>query len=95
MTASTSPRARLAGRSSAPSRDRRRSIVDRAFRGLSLAAAITGIIPLFAIIAYVTINGIQALNLDLVTKAPQGAGRRRRGGRARSSARSRWSGSRR
>ncbi len=73
MTASTSP-VRVSRALVRTSRDRRRSIVDRTFRALSLAAAITGIIPLFAIIAYVTINGIQALNLDLVTKAPKALG---------------------
>ena len=56
------------------SRDRRRAFVDRFFRGLSLVAAIVGIIPLFAIIAYVTINGIAALNLDLITKPPKALG---------------------
>ncbi len=56
------------------SRDRRRALVDRVFRGLALAASILGIVPLFAIIAYVTINGLQALNLDLVTKAPRALG---------------------
>ena len=34
----------------------------------------SGIIPLFAIVAYVTINGIQALNLDLITKPPKALG---------------------
>ena len=55
-------------------RDRRRAIVDRTFRGLSMVAAFLGIIPLFAIVAYVTINGIQALNLDLITKPPKALG---------------------
>lgn len=55
-------------------RDRRRSIVDRSFRGLSMVAAFVGIVPLFAIVAYVTINGIQALNIDLLTKAPRALG---------------------
>jgi phosphate transport system permease protein len=55
-------------------RDRRRAIVDRTFRGLSMVAAFVGIIPLFAIVAYVTINGIKALNLDLITKPPKALG---------------------
>jgi phosphate transport system permease protein len=73
VTASTSPLpvSRALVRTS---RDRRRSIVDRTFRGLSLGAAILGIVPLFAIIAYVTINGIQALNLDLITKPTRAQG---------------------
>jgi len=56
------------------SRDRRRAIVDKAFRGLALGATILGIIPLFAIIAFVVINGIQALNLDLITKGTKALG---------------------
>jgi phosphate transport system permease protein len=54
--------------------DRRRAIVDRAFRGLCLAAAVTCIIPLFAIVAFVVVNGIGALSLDLLTKAPKALG---------------------
>jgi phosphate transport system permease protein len=54
--------------------DRRRSTVDRFFRGLCLAAAILGIIPLFAVLAFVVVNGIGALNLDLLTKPPRASG---------------------
>lgn len=54
--------------------DRRRSTVDRFFRALCLAAAILGIIPLFAVIAFVVVNGIGALNLDLLTKPPRASG---------------------
>ena len=54
--------------------DRRRSIIDRAFRALSLLAAIAGIVPLLFIVAFVTINGIGALNLDLLTKPPRALG---------------------
>ena len=75
MTATTTPLPAPVSRALVrTSRDRRRSIVDRAFRGLSLGATIIGIIPLFAIIAYVTINGIQALNLDLLTKPTRAQG---------------------
>ena len=56
------------------SRDRRRAIVDKTFRGLALGATILGIVPLFAIIAFVVINGIQALNLDLITKGTKALG---------------------
>ncbi len=55
-------------------RDRRRSIVDRVFRTLSLLAALLGIIPLAAIVVFVTLNGIQAVNLDLLTKPPRALG---------------------
>jgi phosphate transport system permease protein len=54
--------------------DQRRAIVDRLFRSLCLLAAIAGIVPLFALIAYVVINGIAALNLDLLTKPPRALG---------------------
>lgn len=56
------------------STDRRRAFVDRFFRGLCLVAAVVGIIPLFAIIVFVVINGAGALNLDLLTKPPKAAG---------------------
>jgi phosphate transport system permease protein len=54
--------------------DRRRAFVDRFFRGLSLVASIVCVVPLFAIIAYVVINGISALSIDLLTKAPRALG---------------------
>ena len=74
MTASTTPLPAPPRALVRTSRDRRRSIVDRAFRGLALGATILGIIPLFAIIAFVVINGIQALNLDLITKGTKALG---------------------
>jgi phosphate transport system permease protein len=52
----------------------RRSIVDRFFRGLCFVAAVVGVIPLFAIIGYVVLNGAAALNLDLLTKPPRALG---------------------
>lgn len=54
--------------------DRRRSYVDRFFRGLCLVAAVAGIVPLLAVIAFVVINGAGALNLDLLTKPPRASG---------------------
>jgi phosphate transport system permease protein len=54
--------------------DRRRAIVDRLFRGLCLVAAVLCVIPLFLIVAYVVVNGIQAINLDLLTKPPRALG---------------------
>jgi phosphate transport system permease protein len=54
--------------------DRRRSLVDRFFRGLCLVATIVAIVPLFAIVGFVVINGISALSIDLLTKAPKAAG---------------------
>jgi phosphate transport system permease protein len=71
MTAAVSPLPRTLVRSR---NEARRSIVDRFFRGLCFVAAIVGIIPLFAIIGYVVLNGIAALNLDLITKPPRALG---------------------
>jgi phosphate transport system permease protein len=54
--------------------DRRRARFDRLMRGLSMAAAITCVIPLAAVIAFVVINGAAGLNLDLLTKPPRALG---------------------
>jgi phosphate transport system permease protein len=54
--------------------DRRRTRVDRFMRGLTVAAMVVCIIPLVAVIAYVTINGLAAINLDLLTKPPKALG---------------------
>jgi phosphate transport system permease protein len=64
----------LASRLIGPRRERRRSIVDRTMRGLAAAAAIACVIPLAAVIFFVTLNGITAVNLDLLTKAPRALG---------------------
>jgi phosphate transport system permease protein len=53
---------------------RRRDVHDRAMRGLAFAAAIVCVAPLAAVIAFVTINGIGAFNLDLITKGPKALG---------------------
>lgn len=54
--------------------DRRRSLVDRFFRTLALAAAIACVIPLAAIVIFVTLKGIGAISVDLLTKAPKALG---------------------
>jgi phosphate transport system permease protein len=54
--------------------DRRRSLVDRFFRTLALAAAIACVIPLAAIVVFVTLKGIGAISLDLLTKPPRALG---------------------
>jgi phosphate transport system permease protein len=54
--------------------DRRRARTDRLMRGLALAAAIACVIPLAAVIIFVTLNGLGGLNLDLLTKAPKALG---------------------
>jgi len=71
VTAAVSPLPRSLVRSRS---EARRSIVDRFFRGLCFVAAVVGIIPLFAIIGYVVLNGAAALNLDLLTKPPRALG---------------------
>ncbi|MBI2775934.1 MAG: phosphate ABC transporter permease PstA [Chloroflexi bacterium] len=53
---------------------RRRRATDVAMRSLSLGAALVCIIPLAAVLAFVTANGASALNLDLLTKPPRALG---------------------
>ena len=52
----------------------RRTIVDRTMRGLALASTVLCVVPLVAVLAYVTINGLPALSLDLLTKPPKALG---------------------
>ena len=54
--------------------DVRRMRMDQVVYGLALAAGLTCIVPLGAVILFVTANGIGALNLDLLTKAPRALG---------------------
>jgi phosphate transport system permease protein len=54
--------------------DRRRGLVDRFFRWLALGAAIACVIPLAAIVIFVTLKGISALSPDLITKPPKALG---------------------
>jgi phosphate transport system permease protein len=54
--------------------DRRRALVDRFFRALCVAASVVCIVPLAAIVLFVVLNGIAALNLDLLTKPPRALG---------------------
>lgn len=53
---------------------RRRTIVDRAMRGLSLGATLLCVVPLGAVLVFVTAKGLPALNLDLITKGPRALG---------------------
>ena len=43
-------------------------------RGLALLATILCVTPLAAVIAFVTINGLAGLNIDLLTKGPKALG---------------------
>jgi phosphate transport system permease protein len=54
--------------------DRRRAFVDRFMRLLALLAAVACVIPLAAIVIFVTLRGIGAVNLDLLTKPPRALG---------------------
>jgi phosphate transport system permease protein len=53
---------------------RRRDVHDRAMRGLAFLAALLCVVPLAAVLAFVTINGVAALNIDLLTKGPKALG---------------------
>ena len=57
----------------------RRTFVDRFMRGLAMIAAISCIIPLAAVLAYVTLKGIAALNIDPPHETAARPGHRRRG----------------
>lgn len=53
---------------------RRRDVVDRTMRAVALLAALVCVVPLGAVLVFVTAHGIGALNLDLLTKAPRALG---------------------
>jgi phosphate transport system permease protein len=52
----------------------RRVAVDVGMRAVSLIAALACIVPLAAVLMFVTVNGIGALNLDLITRPPRALG---------------------
>jgi len=52
----------------------RRAVVDRVMRGLALVCTVVAVIPLVAVLVFVTIKGISALNIDLLTKPPRALG---------------------
>ena len=73
MTAGATPvvrASRLTGTRAAS----RRTVVDRIMRLVAAAAAVLCVIPLAAVLIYVTINGLAALNLDLLTKPTRALG---------------------
>jgi phosphate transport system permease protein len=76
MTGTTLPQGApvTAGRLLHARRDVRRTVIDRVMRGLAVTCAFLCLVPLAAVIGFVTINGIGALNLDLLTKAPRALG---------------------
>lgn len=52
----------------------RRLVIDRVMRTLCLLAAIASVVPLAAVLAFVAIKGIAALDIDLLTKPPRALG---------------------
>ncbi len=52
----------------------RRRAVDRVMRGLLGLAAVVAVVPLVVVLAFVLVEGLPALNLDLVTQLPKPAG---------------------
>ena len=52
----------------------RRTWTDRIMRTVAAAATVACVIPLAAVLIYVTINGLAALNLDLLTKPSKAEG---------------------
>jgi phosphate transport system permease protein len=52
----------------------RRSIIDRSMQVVTVSAAILAIIPLIAVLAFVTLKGISAISLDLLVKPPKATG---------------------
>ena len=68
--AEAATRARLTG----PRTASRRAVTDRLMRLLALVATLLCVLPLGAVLVFVTINGIGALNIDLLTKAPRALG---------------------
>jgi len=53
---------------------RRRTVVDRVMRTLAFSAALLCVVPLGAVLVFVTAKGLPALNLDLITKGPRALG---------------------
>lgn len=53
---------------------RRRRVFDAGMRWLSLGAAVLCVVPLAAVLTFVTLNGAAALNLDLITKPSRALG---------------------
>ncbi len=55
-------------------RDRRRRLLDQTMTRLAQGAAVLCVIPLAAIVIFVTLKGIAGVNLDLLTKPPKALG---------------------
>jgi len=72
--ATTVPVATVAARLHRSSMGRRRHVTDLGMRGLTLLAALACTVPLAAVLGFVVVNGIGAVNLDLILKGPKALG---------------------
>jgi phosphate transport system permease protein len=54
--------------------DRRRSWIDRIYRSMAFVAAVLCVVPLVAIVVFVTINGASALSIELLTRPSRALG---------------------
>ena len=64
----------IAERLGRASMSRSRDLRDRGMRGLAFGAALLCLVPLGAVLVFVTANGAGALNVDLLTKPPKALG---------------------
>jgi len=74
MAAITAAPASIATRITGRGVGRRRAGIDRAMRTLAFLAALLCVVPLGAVLVFVTIKGLPAFNLDLLTKGPKALG---------------------
>jgi phosphate transport system permease protein len=74
MAAATPAPAVRTGRLTGTRAASRRTRVDRIMRTLAALAAVACVIPLAAVLIFVTLNGIGALNIDLLTKPTRAQG---------------------
>jgi phosphate transport system permease protein len=52
----------------------RRSMVDRTMQVATVTCTVIAVIPLVAVLVFVTINGIQAVSVELLTRGPKATG---------------------
>ena len=52
----------------------RRAVMDRAMQLATVSCTIVAVVPLVAVLAFITINGISALSIDLLTRPPKATG---------------------
>ena len=74
MAAQATVSATMSARLTGIGAGRRRTTVDRVMRGLAFGSALLCVVPLGAVLVFVTAKGLPALNLDLITKGPKALG---------------------